>query len=155
MDTSISSDEQSIVRKQRKNALFYGTSDTFKFIAGVMLAASMAIILPAFTAAVNTAGLVGAISGLTASAPVGLALLAAAVVTTGIAVGAQYMASRNYQSANFDALEVNAKHTAKYLVNEIKDHNMCLTEEPKRIDGKSWLEYAQTRTDDKQQGMQL
>lgn len=130
----LNGNEASIISKQKKNSFYYGVSDTFKFLSGVMLAASMATLGVALKGATSSLAAAGAAI---AGSEVGLAFLAAAVVMTAIAVGSQYIASRNYQSANFNALEVNAKHTAKYLVKEIEGHNMCLTE-PKRTDGKTW-----------------
>jgi hypothetical protein len=139
---------QNVLSKQRKHSFYFSTSDTFKFMAGIFMAASMAIILPLFATAAKTMTFGAALTSLATTAPVGIALLGVAAVTTAIAIGSQYIASRNYQSANFDALEVNAKHTAKYLVNEIKKENACIAEqEPKRrADGKSWVEATKVST---------
>lgn len=123
---------------QRKNAMFGSISDTFKFAAGIFTAAAMALLLPAITT--------GAVLP-----PIGIAVFAAAVVSTAIAVGSQYFSSRGYQNATFNALEVNAKHTAKYLVKEIEGHNMCMTENKGRADGKTWCEYNAQRAAAEQQ----
>ena len=172
-DNKIINDEEQIVRKQRKNSFFYSASDTFKFLAAIFTTTSFAILLPAISgvkavaatataAAVAGSGIAGgltftaACAALTTVAPIGLVLLGAAALVTGLAIGAQYVASRNYQSANLDSFEMNAKHTAKYMVKELKGNNMCLVDqEPKRADGKSWATYTQTRACDKSQGAAL
>ncbi len=157
MDRPTENDLQDVVRKQRKNSLFISSAGTFQFLAGILSATGLAITLPlligakatATTAATGLAADLGfgaAIAGLTASTAgvAGLILLAAAAVATGVAVASHYIASRSFQSANFGALEINAKHTAQYLANEIKQSSQCLANEhdqAKRADGKSWQQY--------------
>jgi len=146
-------DAARVARIQRKNAMFTSMSDTFKFMGGVLMTVAMAMIVPAIVTAAAAPGatLIGAITGLTATAPIGLALLGVATVITGAAVASQYMGSRGYQSGLFNSLEVNAKHTAKYLVKEIEGHNMCMTENKGRADGKTWCEYNAQRAAAEQQ----
>ncbi|MCE2926713.1 MAG: hypothetical protein LW823_03590 [Rickettsiales bacterium] len=155
VENRIDDDIQSVQRKQRRNSLFISTAGTFQFLAGILSATGLAITLPALIGSAATAtaagtglagglGLGAAIAGLVTAAPVGLALLAGAALATGVAVASHYLSSRNFQSANFGALEINAKHTAKYLADELKQNNLCMTNEhehAKRADGKSWQQY--------------
>jgi len=158
VENNIDHDLQDVVRKQRKNSLFISTASTFQFLAGILTTTGLAITLPALvgSAAAGT-GLAGglgfgaAVAALATAAPAGLALMAAAVVATGVAVASHYISSRSFQSANFGALEINAKHTAKYLASELKQNSLCLTDEhehAKRADGKSWQQYHSERACD-------
>jgi len=92
-----------------------------------------------------------AISG----APIGIAFLVTAAVLTSVAVYSTYKASRNFTSANSDSLEINAQHTAKYLVKEIEAKNKCLTENPGRADGKTWCQVTTERKAVQQQAQSL
>ena len=139
--------KEKVMHKQRLNALFYSTSDTFKFLAAVTLAASMALVgglLKAGT--ITTAG--SAIAAISAS-PVALTFLGTAALFTAIAITSNFISNHYFHSANYDSLEVNAQHTAKYLSEEIsadlKKDNLCLTNGQSgqcRADGKSWVDVA-------------
>jgi hypothetical protein len=122
------------VAKQKTNALFFSISDTFKFIAGTCTAIGMALLVPALPAIVEGAAITGA-------AMTGIGIIAAAALATGVAVAASYVSSRNFNSANLDATEINAQHTAKYLVKELEAKAACIQHEhPEncRADGKQW-----------------
>lgn len=149
-------DTEKVTRIQRRNALFGSVSDTFKFVAGIFTAAAMAMILPVLASQTTGIAAVGLGASVAAIPAMGLAVLGVAALATAIAVGSQYFSSRGYQSGVFNSLEVNAKHTAKYLVKEIESHNMCLSEhERKRADGKSWGDYTRSREATAQQNIQI
>lgn len=118
--------------------------------AGQEAAAAVAATTGVEVAAASTGimGAVGLAAGTTMGA-VGVAVLGVAVALTAVAITSHYISSRYFQNANFDALEVNAKHTARYLSQEIQKDNKCLTEKkavtydnPGRTDGKSWVQAA-------------
>ncbi len=140
-------DKEKVMRTGRKNSFFYSVSDTFKFLAAVTLAAGMGVIGAALKELPKGAGFSGAMSTI-AGSEVGMIFLGAAALATAVAVGSQYVSSRYFQAANFDALEVNAKHTAKYLSKELQKDSLCLAEEQKvaRSDGKTWQEYLGSRS---------
>src|SRR5262249_16272295 len=111
-------------------------SDTFKFIAGVMLAAGMGIV----GVALKGVGSFGEAMAAVAGSEVGVAFLGVAAVATSIAVGSQFLSSRYYHSGNFNALELNAQHTAKYFVKELKKEMAAPVEYPqnRRADNGLW-----------------
>ncbi len=145
-DSEAQRDKEKVMRKGRVNSFFYSASDTFKFLAAVMLAAGMGIIGSVLKELPKEATLSTALSAVGGS-QVGLIFLAVAAVTTAVAVGSQYISSRYNQTAQFDSLEINAKHTAKYLSKELQQDSKCLTEEQAatRADGKSWTQYVDAR----------
>lgn len=143
--------KERVMKKQRVNSLFYSISDTFKFLAATCTAIGMTLFSPGATsffksimdgssigAAVKTMGeLAGA-----GMAPLGLGIIAAAAVFTTIAISSSYIASRAYSSGNYDALEVNARHTAKNIVKEFKKEATAMQQEyaqNARADGKQWV----------------
>jgi len=150
-NTDKEASESIVAEKQKANAKFNSLSTTFNFLAGVMLAAGMAIIGTALKGVTSFAAAATAISG----APIGIAFLVTAAVLTSVAVYSTYKASRNFTSANSDSLEINAQHTAKYLVKEIEAKNKCLTENSGRADGKTWCQVAAERKAAQQQAQSL
>lgn len=143
-DEKLRHDRDGIVAKQKANALFFGISDTFKFIAGTCTAIGMAIFIPTITSGVLAAKVaeLGLLAGIGAAGALpGIAIIGAAALATGVAVAASYISSRNFNSANLDATEINAQHTAKYLVKELEAKAACVQQEhPEncRADGKQW-----------------
>lgn len=137
-------DKRKVMNKQWWNSIFYSTSDTFKFLAAVVLSAGMGVVGMAIKDAA-IAGTASSFSGVMAAigaSPVGLAFLGVAAVCTAVAIGSQFMSSRYFHSGNFDALELNAQHTAKYLIKEIKKQTPTPAieehEQNCRADGKQW-----------------
>lgn len=137
-DTETLRAKDAVMRTQLVNSLGVSIADTFKFLAAVTLASGMAIIGIGLKSATTLAGAWGAIT----ASPAGLAFIGVAAACTAIAITSSYVASRHYTSGNYDALEVNAMHTAKYLVKEIKKENACIAEQPGpvRADGKTWCQ---------------
>jgi hypothetical protein len=125
----------------KANSLLTSISKATTFLAGVMLAAGMAIIGTALKDVAVGASLPTVIAAV--SNPVGLSFLGVAIAATAIAVVTDYKASRIWQGGNFDNLEMNARSTAKHLVEQLKENNLCLTkprehEQNQRADGKQW-----------------
>lgn len=132
-DPRAAREKATVMRAQRVNSLFYGITQICTFMAGIMTAGAMGMIGPQLAAGVS-------IMALPSAAPVGIAFLAVAAVATVCAVTSNMIGARFFHSANFDQLELNAQHTAKYLVKEIKRENACVQEHEQncRSDERSW-----------------
>jgi hypothetical protein len=133
-----------VMKKQNVNAMFGSISSVSQFLAGILTTVGMALALPEFLKALapQAAGAVGGtLSAAFAAIPgTGLAILGAAVIATVIAVGSGYVSSRMYNSATYDALEVNAKHTAREIALELQKSHSQQPEydQNQRPDGKPW-----------------
>lgn len=105
----------------------------------------MAVIVPSVVEAVKIAGAnasLATVGTAVAASTVGISFIAIAAVCMTLAVGSQFISSRHHYSSNFDSLEINALHTAKYLVQEIKKENACIQtyENPERSDKQTWVQ---------------
>lgn len=135
-------DKSKVIDASWYSSMFYSVSDTFKFLGGVLLAASMGIIGSDLKGVENFSAAMSAIQ----SSTVGLTFLAAATAVMGAGIATQFFASRVYHTTQFDQLEVNAQHTAKYLAQEIQKAPPQINvvqaqgqfENPPRADGKTW-----------------
>ena len=130
--------KHTLMESMKKSDLLNSVSKFGTFIAGLMLAAGMAIIGNALKTATLSTFL-----PLVAAQPVGLTFLAVAAVATIAAVTSDYMGSRIYHGSCFDQTEFKAKDTAKHLVAALKENNMCLKSEHEdhcRGDGKKWVD---------------
>lgn len=138
-------DKQKVMRTSQFNSFFFSIADTLKVIASVLTPVGIASVLPSV---IENAGKMGVISAIGAAPTANLILAGISLGAAFMAVGASYVSSRFFHNASFDALEVNAQHTAKYLVKEIKKENACIAEQPApvRADGKTWQEYVKSRT---------
>lgn len=146
-DEQMRSTKKRVMQSLRWNSVLGSISQVSTFIAGVLMAAGMAIVLPAFASNIGL-GLSGAMAAIPA---VGIAVLGGAAAVTAVAVGSNYIASRIWQSKQFDNYEIAAQSTARHLVKEIEDHNMCFTQQPARGDGKSWCDAMKARREAEQQ----
>jgi hypothetical protein len=73
------------------------------------------------------------------AAVAGAWVIGAAALTMAVAVGSGYISTRFYHGAYADSSELNAQHTAKYLVQELKKEAACVQHEGNcRADGKEW-----------------
>jgi hypothetical protein len=149
-DPKIAELKEKQMEKFKKHSMLNSIAETTKFLAGVLITVGMAIALPEFVAAVG-AGFAGGI-GISA---LGIGLIAAAAVATGIAIFASYKATNIWTDGQFNNYEISAKSTAHHLVQEIESHNMCLTEKSGRTDGKSWCQVAAEKKAAMQQAQSL
>jgi len=138
-DPEAMKDKQKVMSRMWWNSLLYSVSDTLKVIASVLTPVGLGVLLPEIVkGAQNGTGLIASIQG---APTVTLAIAGISLATTFLAITVGFASSRLYHSGNFDALEVNAQHTAKYLVKELKKE----TKEPVvehsqncRADGQKW-----------------
>lgn len=119
---------------------------------------------PIFNTAARICGMLGGplwSSGLLAfavslgTATAGLSTAAIAMVAVGgtfsiTSIAIDYVAHRSSQDCSFDQMEVGAHCSAKYLVQELKKNDLCLSttplhEENARKDGKSWQHVVKTQ----------
>lgn len=156
MDISARQEKKKILREQNINSRFYSIAETFQFLAAAMLPVALGLVIAAskdlLAAAATEAGVAvtalgtsatfAAVGAAFASAPV-LIFLGAAAFCTAVAIGSRYAASKHYHNANFNSTELNAQHTAKYMVKELKSQASCIAPEiPEnaRADGKQWAQ---------------
>jgi hypothetical protein len=161
-----------MMARLRKNSMLNSVSTIGALIGGPLFAAGImgvastlfgkAVVATAGTGAVAVAEGAAATGGAavaTGIAAIGgwpvIAMLAVGALFVGISVMATYKASRIWQSKQFDAYEVSAQSTAHHLVQELKGNNMCLVEEHKRADGKSWGDYLKERAAAAEQSQQI
>ncbi len=145
-DKSALADKQKVLGGTFYDSLFHSTGDTFKFVGGILLAAAMGIIGTAISGAEDKT--ISAVLSAIQTEAVGLTFLAAATVIMGAGIAAHYMSSRMYHNSQFDQLEVNAQHTAKYLAQELQKTPPQLVvvqaqgqfENSGRADGKPWAD---------------
>lgn len=140
MDASARHEKEKIMGEQHKNSRLYSIAETFQFLAAVMLPVGIGMLIKGATA-------VGAMTfasiGSALAAPAVFVFLGAAAVCTAIAISSRYAASKHFHNATFNATEINAQHTAKYLVQEMKKENSCIQEHDAncRADGKAWTQF--------------
>ena len=129
-------DKVKVMKQQEKGAFYSSASQIATFMAGVLTAAAMGIIGPALTATVATT-----------IPTIGFVFLGAAALATLTAVGCNMKAQKITSSAYFDQSETNAKHNAKYIVQEFAKSACVEHEQNCRNDGKGWSQVvAATRT---------
>lgn len=140
-DKNVLEVKNKMMGKLKLNAMLGSVSRVATFIGGPLLAGGLGVGLGSVLSAMaNGATLLGAITGL--ALPV-VGTLVAGAVFVGVAVAADYAATRIWQSSQFDNFEMNAESTARHLVKELKVNSMCLTQEHEqnqRADGKSWVQ---------------
>ena len=147
-DAKMLSTKKKVMGSLRWNSVLNSVSKAAALIAGPLIASALVAGLPATLGAMTNFSLAGIGSALAAgfSMPIAMTLAVGAVFAVA-AIGADYAASRIWQSKQFDNYEITAQSTAKHLVEEIKSHNMCMTEHEvtSRADGKSWSQYVDDR----------
>ncbi len=153
---SVVSDEDALANKSkimktlRWSSALSSISTVLTIVGGPLVAAGAVGAANAYFTGASVAGFAGAIGGL----PV-LALLGVGAAFVGAAAISTYMASRIYQSKNFDNLEVTAKSTAKHIAEEMQKVqqplavNVEVGHDNQRADGKKW-----TQVIDEQRGIQ-
>jgi hypothetical protein len=144
MDSESLADRKKVLSEQRTNSKFYSVAETFQFMAAALLPIGIATLITTAGGAANvTMATIGA--ALTATAPA--LFLGAAAVCTAIAIGSRYMAAKHFHNANFNSVEMNAQHTAKYLASELKGQPLDV-EYPQnsRADGKKWSQVVEQHT---------
>lgn len=143
MDAEAQRDKEKVLKEQHKNSRFYSIAETFQFLAAAMLPVGLGLVVAAIKAIPAGTVTVAAVSA-AFTAPATLIFLGAAAICTGVAICSRYKASKHFHNATFNATELNAQHTAKYLVQEIKRENACVQqvehEENCRADGKAWTQ---------------
>lgn len=124
-----------MMNRLKWNALFHSVSDSAKFIASPLFAMGATILI------------VGSVGGVAVPIWVGVSILGAAAASLVVGVTTGFFADRIWQEHSVNVSEMNAKSTAKCLVNELKANNLCLTQEEKpcRNDGKSWQQFTAER----------
>ncbi|MFW0776916.1 MAG: hypothetical protein ACN2B6_04265 [Rickettsiales bacterium] len=152
------SDEDAIANKSkimktlRWSSGLSSISTVAALVGGPLVAAGVMSVANAVlgTAEVATAGALAGIGGVPA-----VAMLGVGALFVGASVASHYMASRIYQSKNFDNLEVTAKSTAKHIAEEMQKVqqplavNVEVGHDNQRADGKKW-----TQVIDEQRGIQ-
>ena len=140
-----------VMRTLRWNSILNSVSTIGALIGGPLLAAGVMGMAQALFGAAGATGAAATAVGTFAAIggfPV-VALLGVGALFVGVSVASSFVASRIWQSKNFDTYEVTAKSTAKHMVEELKGNHLCVAvneaELPKRADGKTWRQYAQER----------
>lgn len=138
MDAEALADRKKILGEQKANSKFYSVAETFQFLAAAMLPVGIATLIGAAGGAANvTLATLGA--AITTTAP--LLFLGAAAVCASIAIGSRYIAAKHFHNANFNSIEINAQHTAKYLTEDLKAQCPVVEySENSRSDGKQWVQ---------------
>jgi len=141
-DTEALRDKQKVMQKSWWNSVLFSTAETLRAIAAVLTPVGLMVVLKGAIDKMSDS--VSFVQALGMADTTSLIFAGVALGSTVMAIGAGYLSSRVYHSSNFDALEVNAQHTAKYLVKEIKKETTQPTtvihEQNCRSDGKRWVE---------------
>ena len=119
--------KDNLMAKMKQGTLYSSISTVAMFVAGPLMAIGASL-------ALATGG---------TSMMAGLALLGFAATALAVGVTTSYLSSRVWQGSNFDTFEMNARSTAKHLVEQLKENNLCLTSEHEqncRADGKQWAQ---------------
>lgn len=139
-DADCQRDKQKVRNKQWYNSFFYSIADTLKTVAAVLTPVGIGAILPTVIEKASTEGLIGALA---AAPTTNLIIAGISLVATAAAIGVSYVSSHYYHAAALEQTEMNSKHTAKYIVKEMKQQNTCLTQDkyPQncRVDKKMWV----------------
>lgn len=124
--------KKKMMNKLKWNSMLLSISDTCKFVAGPMFSIGAGSLITALTVASASA----------VALPLGIGLMAVAGAMLATAVACGYASSRIWHSGQFDNLEENARSTARHLVEELRQNNMCVIEheQNKRADGKTWVQ---------------
>lgn len=170
-----------ILARQKANTFFSGIQQTFMFISGPLVGAGLGMALPWITGSAQRAAtlaknaleaaqldpasterlleqLSSAVGSTAQNAALaseagmlGVGLIAAAAVASGIAIVAHHFSANIYFAAGFDQSEVQAQHIAKYVGKAISKeldsaHNKAPVmvfdnPEAQRNDGKSWADH--------------
>ena len=133
-----------LLERQKWNTFFHSIQQAFMFISSPLIGAGLGFLISGFTG-------VGADAA--SDLKLGLGLIGGASVTTGIAIGANYIGARIHHSAAYDQFEINAQHTGKEVAKAIRQElegmnqtqaqqAMPVFDNPdaQRSDGKSWLQ---------------
>lgn len=129
--------DKKVIMKDLKSASKYAsTSRVMSMMAGPLVGFGL---VEAARLAIPVVGMGAALTGVLVA---GAAIAAVAILT-------DYIGTRKSQSTYFDNQEAisksNARHTAQDLVQEMENHNLCITQKPDinpqagRPDGKSWV----------------
>jgi|GEM_PF-3760064 len=138
--------KQKMMGKLKWSAMLGSVSRVATFIGGPLLAGGLGIGLGSVLTAISAGATLGAaITGL--ALPV-LGTLVAGAFFVGVAVAADFAATRIWQSSQFDNFEMNAESTARHMVQEMKTSHITMVEheQNQRADGKTWVQ-AVRRTD--------
>ncbi len=138
-------DKQRVVEQQGRGALFSSVTQIATFMAGILTAGAMGLLVPALKELGKFS-----LAGLMEASPVGVAFLGAAAASTVVAVGANIAAQRFSANAWFDQAEANARHNAKYIVRELAKAQAANVQpeypQNERADGKQWANVVQARS---------
>lgn len=126
-------EREKVLHKQRESAKYTSISETFQFLAGMMLTVGVSLVVNALKEAKKP--LLEVLAGETG----GLALLAGAATAAAVAITSKYVGAKHLASASFDQTLVNAHQAARslerkklYVVQQEYDQNQ-------RADGRSWV----------------
>jgi hypothetical protein len=177
-DAQVLAAKKENMAKLKWNSILGSASRALGFIAGPLLAAGVVAGLGKTLAALSGEAVVkGGASALTeattataAVAPMELGAAIAAGFTVpvigtlivgaalaAVSIGADYLASRIWQSKTFDNFELNAQSTAHHMVQELKANGVVIEQPqaPARQEGKSWVQYEEARRTSVQPGVSL
>jgi hypothetical protein len=127
------------MKKFRWHSMLGSIAETFKFLAVIFTAVGTSAAIRPFAEMLGSSGLIAAFGAIPVS---GVLFLGMAAVATAVAIAATYKATNIWTDGQFNNYEISAKSTAHHMVQEIEAHNLCLTENKGRADGKSWCDVA-------------
>lgn len=143
--------KKGMLQRMRWSSVLGSIGTVCTFIGGPLVAAGMVGLFKSIgsTAAAEGGSVLFSVAGLGIGA-VTAGMLSAGALFASIAVVANYASTRIAQGHYIDQFEMNAKSTAKHLVEEIKKESMCLTttpESPARTDNRNWVERIESSRD--------